>query len=142
MLQTSKLTGTQNAHNALNKKHHFTYTIAFFSFFSSYSISSLVLSYTIFYSYFVYKHTNIYIFFSFHSTTLRYNIRSRDYHYPTNDFSDCKIPRHVEQRSRVYETSRSAESTERTRYGLCGKNGGKKYSLCCVFIHTQIYILD
>lgn len=42
----------------------------------------------------------------------------------TDDLGHRQVPRHAEQRSRVYEASRGAESFKRACHGLCRINVG------------------
>lgn len=58
------------------------------------------------------------------STVVRDDLRSRHYHYTADDIGHCQIPRHVKQCQRVYEATRSAESTVRAGHGLRGVHVG------------------
>lgn len=52
------------------------------------------------------------------SAPVRHNFRSRHDDNSTDDERHGEVPRHAEQRAGVHETSRSPESSVRTRNGL------------------------
>lgn len=54
------------------------------------------------------------------SLALRDDLRSRDHYHPADDVSHSQVPRHVEQRAGVYETTRGAQGPVRESHGLRG----------------------
>lgn len=67
---------------------------------------------------------NLYIFTTLSSLALRDDLRSRDHYHPADDVSHSQVPRHVEQRAGVYETTRGAQGPVRESHGLRGVDLG------------------